>query len=109
MAEQLAFEKVLGNRVAVDRHELAILAGAAQVNRAGGHLFASAAVAEDENGSGRRRYFADVGKDALHLRAGAEHIFKAFVAGSALELEVIALHLRHVIAASEKELQLVDH
>ncbi len=39
MAEQFALKQVLGDRIAINRDKWSVLAGAAPVNRQGGHFF----------------------------------------------------------------------
>jgi hypothetical protein len=76
MTEELTFQKVLGNGVAVNRDKRAILARAATMNCRCRHLFAGAALSEQEHRGIRPGYLANESKDCLHLWTGAEHIFK---------------------------------
>src|SRR5439155_25931243 len=76
MADALTFQNVLGNGVAVDRDNRAILARAAMMNCRRRHLFAGAGLSEQEHRGSRPGYLANESKDCLHLWTGAEHIFK---------------------------------
>jgi hypothetical protein len=76
VTEKFALQKVFGNGVAVDRDKRAILALAAMMNRRGCHFFSRAAFSEQEHRSIRPGYLANESKNCLHLRTGAEHIFK---------------------------------
>ena len=66
VAEQLALEQLLGNRGAVDRDELAVLAAALRVHRAREQLLAGAALAQDQHRHVGRRDLLD---HAAHLAA----------------------------------------
>ena len=54
VAEELRFEKRLGQRAAVDRHELLVLAKRGEVDRPGDQLLARAALAGQQHGRGDR-------------------------------------------------------
>src|SRR5262249_366450 len=66
VGEQLAFEQVLRDGVAVDRDERTLVLRAAGVERPRDHFLAGAAFAQDQDRRGRARHLTDEGKDGLH-------------------------------------------
>ena len=76
MTEQLAFQKVFWNCVAVDGDKGTATARAAPMNGRCDHFFASAAFSEQEYRSIGAGHFANERESSLHLRTGAKHVFK---------------------------------
>ena len=72
VAEELAFEKVLGDRRAVDRDEAPALARRKVVQRAREQLLAGPRLAEDQHRRGGRRDLLDGPADPLHLRVARD-------------------------------------
>ena len=73
MAEEFAFEEGFRNCAAVDGNEESIFLRAATVNGEGGHFFAGAAFAEDEDGGVAGGNFPNGGEDFAHGAARADH------------------------------------
>ena len=72
MSEELAFQKVLGDRAAIDREKNAITGKAVGMNRSRHDFLADAAFAADQHGCRCRRDFLDHVCDFLHRRAASE-------------------------------------
>src|SRR5690606_6530667 len=77
VAEELALQKALRDRTAVDRHEGAVRAVAAPVDLAGEHLLARAGLPLQEHGDVRPRHLLDLPVDVHHRRAGAQQAAEA--------------------------------
>ena len=96
MAEQFALEQILWDRVAIDRGERTVLSRTAPMDRQRRHFLAGAALAQEQNGRARARDFTDKGEDALHLRAGAKHVFKSVHPHVLLHFAILALEISQV-------------
>src|SRR5262245_65293230 len=76
MAEELAFEQVLGDGVAVDGDERAVLLRAPAVERLRHHFLAGAAFSENQDWRRGRSHLANEREDGLHLWTGAQHFLE---------------------------------
>ena len=74
MAEELAFEQVLGQGRAVDRDQRPAARDVAEVNRLGDELLAGAGFAGDQDGAGRGSNPCNALEDFGHARALAEQV-----------------------------------
>ena len=90
MAKQFTLQKVLAQRVAVDRDKGLVLAQAVVVNGTGDHFLAGATLPGDQDGRIGWRALGDQGEHRLHRRAGADDVFKA-VFGADLGFEIAVL------------------
>jgi hypothetical protein len=72
VAEQFAFQKLLGNRGAIHREERLFAAVAVMINRAGDKFLAGAALAGDERGGVARGDLADEFENLLHRFAAPD-------------------------------------
>src|SRR5712691_4558402 len=87
MSEQLAFQNVLVQRTAIDRHERAGGPPAVLVNSAGHQLFSGAAFAGNQHVHVRARRLLDGSKERLHGSAFAdqgEHYFFLFASSASI-------------------------
>jgi hypothetical protein len=72
VAKQLAFQKILRNRTAIEWQKDTIFPRAIGVNRSGDNLLANAAFAGNQNRRGSRRDLSDQGRDLLHRPTATE-------------------------------------
>ena len=99
VAEQFAFEQLLGNRRTVHRQKRLRAAMAVMINRAGDEFLARAAFAGDERGGIRARHLADEFEHLLHWLAAA-HNAEFVIFG--LEQRFVGNHLPHVVRGFQR-------
>src|SRR3546814_10002942 len=77
MAEQFAFEQILGNGGTIDRHERPVAARAVEMDGPGHHLLAGAALTGQQDIGLAFADFADGGDHGPECRAVADQILEA--------------------------------
>jgi hypothetical protein len=84
MAKEFTFQQGFGYGAAIDRHKRSIVFETFPVDGAGHQFFSCATLADNEHGDLRRGHFSNRSKHLLHLRAIADHVFKALSRDSLL-------------------------
>src|SRR5438045_921653 len=89
VTEQFAFQKCFRDSAAINGNKWAFFAPAQAMDGQSSHLFAGAALPEDEDRSIGGGHFADRVEDFLQWGTGAEHPFEAFDPGLLLHSQVL--------------------
>src|SRR5947207_2022524 len=102
MAEELALQQVLWNRVAIDSDKCTVFSRTAPMDRRSSHLLSGTAFSEQQHRRARGRHFANEGKHALHLRAGPEHVYENIRAQFLLHVTVSFFQIRYIDAPAKE-------
>src|SRR5215831_4035409 len=107
VTEQLTFQQVLRNGVAVNGDKRAILATATAMNSSCGHFFPCTALPQQQHRDICSSNLANKSKDGLHLRAGAQHLLECFRLPTLLQLTVSPLEVQHIDASAKNQFELI--
>src|SRR5262249_51813952 len=102
VTEELALEKLLRDRGAIDDHERTVAARALGVNRLGRDLFSGPGFAFDEHGRVALRRAFEEREDAARRRAGTDHPTEAAAVGDR-DAHGIVAQLEADLGAAEGE------
>src|ERR1051325_7274744 len=109
VAEEFGFEQRFGQRGAIDRHELAELGLAVEVQRARNEFLARAAFSEDEHGAVGVRDAFDHLENGLDFRRGADELVEVVLRAKLLaEEDIFAQGLPVVERSLDGQAQLIQ-